>query len=662
MNLIKSFNYKYLKENIKKSKGLIILLLIVVPLLTTLFTVLVVNGDKTVNLASEISINWVNMIGMYIVPIGISFALFGYIYKKSSVDLINSMPINKQTIFITNTIGGIILITLMQVITVALLFICGLACANLVIFTKMLIDIFIVMWVAYIFVFLATNLAMTVSGTFFTQLVLTVLILFLVPFITICINEDPNNTTYKIVYGSSEQDWKFAYESTYFTAPVHIPLAFLESRSLYSTVSLAKTIVLGIIYLILGVILFKRRKMEDTEESFRNEKIHLLVKALTVFPMIVFLNVLNLSKIITIFIIAIIAIYYFAYDFIVKRKVKLMVSIVALVLTLVLSYALAVGIEKLDESIGELSRKINANDIKEVAIKLDVGYLEEDSYFIDDEEILNLIINLRSNNTQYLLDNVDNNPPKEIVNVNFKTKTGKILKTNLDMYSDEFNTLIELLSKNEEYVNHVKSEYINDGRITINGYLVSQDVEEAINLNLKEKINNMTLLEVYENAVVNDSKYNCSLVKVYYDNHKYTNKIIDVDISNEISRMVIDYQNQLSSKYIKEISTQPTNSANFTIVGDLYCNEIIELEDYNSYYNITYLNNTKNDIIKFIKDNENVECDPSKDFYQISCYDYELNFTNIFYTNKIDEINEILKKEYDANNSAYYPEDIEIVY
>lgn len=662
MNLIKSFNIKYLKENIKKSKGLIMLLLIVVPLLTTLSTVLFVNGENRINLATESSINIVNMLGMYVIPIGLSFALFGYVYRKNSVDLINSMPLNKQTIFVTNTVGGIILITLMQLVTVGLLFICGLACSNVVILGKMLIDIFIVMWTGYVFIFVATNLAMSVSGTFLTQLVLTALILFFVPFMTVTLKMDMFSTNYKIIDGSPDKIISNTSSPYYFSAPVHIPLAFLEYGYSYSNVSLAKTVVLEMIYLVIGLILFKRRKMEDTEESFRNGKIHLFVKALTVFPMIVLLNMVEPENIVTIFIIAIISIYYFAYDFVVKRKIKLIASVLALVLTIGISYGLAKGMEKFEEKIITPSRTVEINDIRAVSINLDGRNLGGNDYFIDNEDIMNLIIEIMKKNetmlVEYRKDTVIPEPmsyPDCTLGISYKTKTGKILNSNISLYKEELDKLIELLSKDEEYVKNIKNEYTKNGKIALDEELVSENFEEQLNLTLKQTIEKMTLSQIYENGVGYSDNYYFSLIKSSYNNHKLLNKRMRIGISEEIAKMIMEYQNKKSYNALNEITKSTTD---FRIAGEIFDEDIIKN---NLNYGTPYFERTKNNIIKFIKENENVECDPTKDFYQIYFYDFTSKSKNMFYTNKIEEINQIIRKEYENNQSEnYYMNDSEI--
>ena len=92
MNLTNLFNIKYLMQNIKKSKGLIILSLVLVPMFTSII-LLSASSDYALSFA-EISI--VNIICMYIIPIVLSMSLFSYVYKKNSVDFIGSMPVSRK--------------------------------------------------------------------------------------------------------------------------------------------------------------------------------------------------------------------------------------------------------------------------------------------------------------------------------------------------------------------------------------------------------------------------------------------------------------------------------------------------------------------------------------------------------------------------------------
>ena len=112
MNLIKLFNIKYFFQNLKKSKTLLSLTILIVPILTLLILININNMD--INLTDMMyGCNTINLLGMYVIPICISFILFGYVFKRKSVDFIGSMPINRKSIFITNLIGGILIIKLM---------------------------------------------------------------------------------------------------------------------------------------------------------------------------------------------------------------------------------------------------------------------------------------------------------------------------------------------------------------------------------------------------------------------------------------------------------------------------------------------------------------------------------------------------------------------
>ena len=72
MNLIKLFNKEYLKENIKKSRGFIILFLVLVPLFTALYTVLSLHDIVRVVIVDKMDIMWINLLGMYVIPLVLS--------------------------------------------------------------------------------------------------------------------------------------------------------------------------------------------------------------------------------------------------------------------------------------------------------------------------------------------------------------------------------------------------------------------------------------------------------------------------------------------------------------------------------------------------------------------------------------------------------------
>lgn len=159
----------------------------------------------------------------------------------------------------------------------------------------------------------------------------------------------------------------------------------------------------------------------------------------------------------------------------------------------------------------------------------------------------------------------------------------------------------------------------------------------------------MTLQEIYEKVIQGGDSYYSDISKVYYNNHKYSEKEFNLEISPEIAKIIIDYQNSITSNWIKKVSIMRIDAR---LVGTIYFGEQAAQADDYRYYDTSF-NTYKEDIVKFVKDNENVEVDPDKEFYQIYFYDYNSRIPNIFYTNKIDEINNILEKEHELSSSYY---------
>jgi len=142
MNLKNYFNIKYALQNLKKSRGTLALFLGIFPIINCLILLLFYADTSVIPSILDMSI--LNICGLYILPIVISLCLFQFIFKKKSVDFIGSMPISRKSIFITNTITGICLILLMQLINVILILIVGAVTSSIIPF-RMLLDYFILM-------------------------------------------------------------------------------------------------------------------------------------------------------------------------------------------------------------------------------------------------------------------------------------------------------------------------------------------------------------------------------------------------------------------------------------------------------------------------------------------------------------------------------------
>jgi hypothetical protein len=242
------------------------------------------------------------------------------------------MPISRKTIFITNTIGGIILLVMSQIVTLLISMLIG-ALTDGIIFYGMLLDIFLYQTIAYIFVFIVSNLAMSVSGNLLTQIIVTILILFIIP-VSVFYFDLWNGNNYEIIDGYYNVNSYYTIEGIRnYTAPSMI-LAFTNSNAEYgfNTISLLKMLFLSVIYSILGYIMFEKKKLETAGESFENKYIHMIVKGFTLIPFAMILVALIDSNEweAIMFIIAIIAVYYFIYDLVTNKKNKIGQNILAM--------------------------------------------------------------------------------------------------------------------------------------------------------------------------------------------------------------------------------------------------------------------------------------------------------------------------------------------
>lgn len=654
MNLIKSFNFKYLKENIKKSKGLIALFSILVPIFTMLITILFLNNEIYRQLIEMVEIIWVNMIGLFVIPVAISMALFGYVYKKTSVDLVNSMPLNRKTIFVTNTIGGIAIITIIQVITAILLLLCNILCSNIYIYPEMIFDIFVLMWISYVFVFLATNVAMTLSGTHFTQIVLTMLILFLIPFCHFTLGGYDMGKPYKLVDSAGEV---LVHEYTNrsavnYTMPFHIMSGLTGGYdySIYSSESIVKMIVLGTIYFFLGLYLFKKRKMENTEESFEHIGIHLLVKALTILPMIILLNLLEPD--ITFFIIAFtcIAVYYFIYDFIVKKKVRLKISIPAMIMIFVILQVLCVGMIDLDED--ENVYKLAPNDV--IAVSLDfINNGRRLQYFVGNRDIINYIYELKSNANGYYyystytsstveIVDVEAMPKEEIkynIVVSFKDKNEDIYSFTLNVTDEERNKLISMIETDENYLAEIKKDYMINGKYVISRHMIDDETNELLNKEIEVKLNTLPLKEFID-LTSKSVNYSMPLNKYYYKNHKILNRAVPMDLSEKTLELVGNSQNAFCKMIFEKRKEEPIKDwVEYDIVGGTNYNA----RNYNDYeyYNMY---NIKDEIDKYVYSNLYTEFDATKPYYVFRISN-RIYYGCYFFTNDVQKVEEFIAKE-----------------
>lgn len=590
-------NLNYLKQNLKKSKSFLAFFIGIIPIMTVLM--LIVESQHKMFVPSLEELSLINYPCCYILPIIISVCLFGHVFKKKSVDFVNSMPISRKSLFITNTIGGIFLILLLNLINVILMFILSSTIANIVIPFSMLVDYFVFWTITYIFVFVCANVAISVSGNMITSIALTLLILFLIPFlhsyvmIKGAIINPPECIT------SINNPLTPVIDNNY-TAPYNFIFASLgESKfDLYNKISLVKMIVLSIVYIFIGYVLFKRRKMEVSETSFKNINIHNFVKCLTLIPFIViFYEVCSLDDgIITIILLVIMIAYYLIFDLITRKNIsKLIKNLSFLALFLVVAYTVLLINDKI---IGDSKIVVNIDDIKSINI---VSYQYDNVY-----DFSNILKETKIEDKE-LIKNILNN-------------------SNTNNYTcSDYNTILLTTNKNKQY----------------EAYACLDNKDLSSNDKIKKLYNNIDYNKIYALSI-NDKLVN-------------NDKLLD-EIRKEMSKITIDSNLDITRNYDSIIlysyidNKQITYDFNYKLskeIENIYLNEvnnqlinnIDNIEIFSATYNDKYIDIKQ--VKELIKANKIV--DSSKEYITINIYTsnglYNYNTNDI---NGINMLNEVL--------------------
>ena len=589
----------------------------------------------------------INIIGMYIIPIILSIILFGYIYKKTSIDFINSMPVTRKTIFTSNYLLGILIIFLIQILTLGVYLVFSKIPVQIVIIPQMALDLFIYMLISYIFVFSISMLSMTLSGNILTQIVLTILFAFLMPFLTVIFTEFGENSivnlngTTKII----ECNEKINY---YFTAPSNIFLGESMSSGMISSQSEIKMVLLSIMSFILGLLTFKKRKMENLHSSFASNKVHLFVKGLTLIPLVFIIIKIQIQihfeMVRAVIDILLAFIYYIIFDFITRKNIKFRYNIGAFILSVMLIAIIYFGLDFANDIF--LKKDINIDDIVGIGIDptsiiindimkelIDPNEKLSIKYYNENDELNTLITNSKIVNMFKKGLARRESPTNISVSAKIKLRNNKEMYIETYMYEEAYDEMINKINRNAECI----EQYNNLNRIKGNIYISNNRV---LSKEVSKQINNykaQNKLEFNVDTNNNTRNFNMNVGCYTYKNHHLIEKYINSKGNEEIFQLIINDHNKFYIEKIKDVGLE--NIINIRI--DHINHNIIlnDIYDTGSHY-VSY-----NELFKYLQQLSNISFDINKDYYIIECITYNSKFRNmIFYINPNKELLGILKK------------------
>lgn len=584
MNLTNLFNIKFLKENLKKSKGLLIFGLGILPLMNILYLISNLNPEKTI--LNFRQLNLLNYLAMIIIPIFLAYILFSFLFKKKSVDFYLSKPISRKGIYLTNIIGGVVIIIGFVLLNI-LIFAIFSVITPLVIPKALLFDSLIYFLVGSIFVFFTSVLAICLSGNLITSLAIMALLAFLFPFskvINIAFKENNNN----YIYCSKEtcapehytchksdvecqehlQKGEYSYnlqkiDNSSYTLPISY---FNES---YRTKDIIKTLILSIIYLALSYFSFLKRQMENCECGFKNIYAHYIVKTLTFLPICFISYAILIYENYTLWAISIILsfAYYFLYDFITKKTNK---KYKQTFIMFIISFIAIEGFYYcLDNFVGL------GNKVYQKIDSLTFNYEGYNKFTIKDQDIINQII-------------------KESLEKNYEAKYSYILVTyniGLKTYSLNIEKSANLTKILDDYIktNGIK-KYIETFDYDHIDYLVLDEKSIPVTKELTKMIKDSTSKE--------ESNFDTELEMVAYSYqfHRYQSVSIPIKANKDLFQYSVNYLNE---NFIENLE----NHGNISY--SLYTNNIsIDLDDSEFNY---FCEKYDKEITQFLTNHQNDE-------------------------------------------------------
>ncbi|MGM9881931.1 MAG: hypothetical protein ACI31S_03725 [Bacilli bacterium] len=653
MSLTSLFNFKFLKENMKRSKAIMFLCTFLIPIINVIcYLMKFVNSGYSTPSMFELSI--LSIVGLYVVPVILSITLFSFVYKRKSSDFVMSFPVTKKQIFLSNTLGGIILIVVMNLVNALLSLVASLLLSNVLIDYTMIFDMFLFWTISYIFVFVCTNIAVSVSSNKITTIVVTLLVLFLVPFIhtfisndgfrddansissTYCDNELCNPVNYECNSTSCEINRKknvYMYtgytkvNNINYTIPYSLIAGFLFNIDSNYKInnSMLKTVILSIIYIFIGFILFDKKKFEIVDTSFKSDRVHLLVRSLTTVPIlciyyIVLINSdISINDLFTIlFLFALLMTYVIIYDLLTRKKVmnvfKTLASLIVVGILVIFT--------------GELTKEDNevldVNDIDTMT------FIDFNNGYTYDRNIINYVISKHIDNNY--VDNFYDN-----LSIMISTNSGDY-DFQISVTKDEYNYIVGLLSNDKTYletVNVITNSDVFAIKLGNNTTYVSKDSR------LYDKLID-SYKNVYSKEIKQNNNYLFDVVLYSYDNYLIKENEFNIYDNMELMNDVMTYYNAK----VKEVFNNPK-----IVIDSYYIGNNSDMDEkYFSSYDYEY-----KDIDKFIIDNANEDVDASKPYMYIKFYTYDDYNRNsyVFFTNKVDELDSVISLVGELHNEDW---------
>lgn len=561
MNLI---NIQFIKENLKKSKGIIIFLLSIIPIINFIYLFKLLN--KIDYIIDFHSLELITFLGSFIFSIVISYLLNKFLFKQKELDYYLSKPVSRKKLYFTNLLTFIILTIILLLLNIIAI-IALTKFTDIIITIPIMIDYFIYNLILYLFIYSVSCLSMYISPNFLASLVISVLIIFTYPFIIITdkLLTDIYTEVYTTITDCDEShcekdsDYHKYYIEHYknINATLTLPSSYIVKEPM--TKDIVKTTVLCITYIALGLIALKKRKCENTLKT--NDKIHYTLKSILLIPLsfiiIYFLKDTNYLGVILsmIFILVI----YTIYDILTKKSLyKPIKSIIIFVWTfvpfLIIATILINFYNKEEEikltNLGYIYDEFSGNNIKANIDKVNIDLTNKNdiNYYPFYTKKYTLYLPLNQDNIK----EVEEKSKKDYLTFlnSFNLKDIDILETYSEFKTIDKNTLNDI---NITFTmdNTFNNNWIEKG--LYNAYIYKDFKYNKINIpyNINDevlKVTNEHAKELFLNSIKN---YNIEVARIIDHNDVYRDKL-DCIIENDENSLIEYLTNHVNDPINKD--------------------------------------------------------------------------------------------------------------
>ncbi len=599
MNLMKLFNFNYFKENIRKSKAVLAFFLGVIPLLNILLLIIaIINMNNDAVLLDFSALSVITFLGMYVLPLILAYSLFGFIFKRKSVDFVMSKPLSRKTIYFTNILGGLIVLSVFILLN-TFIFLLFSIFAPFVIPFSLIIDYMIFWLVSYIFMFSVSVLAMSICGNLISTIVVMFIIVCLVPYLNMVatVFDGLNSSTNYVKI--SDEDFNGGYYCGTLECTKHLekneyslyynvlpsksnfaPLIFLNNKDtlLYSLGSVIKMLILSLLYIFVGFYTFSHRKMENNETSFKSEKMHYIVKIITLLPVsLITYAIIHEAEITGLLIsLTIIFIYSIVYDLITRKEIYKFgkSTIISLVFFGIFSggYGLyhlyrsdkVIELEKFDKITFEYSEYDDTIDIvdKDLINRIIVSALKQDGNLY--KNITISTNNKKYNSYVYITEEL-NQEIKELIENKKESELSKldskdIIYTNDIMVDNKLQDLII------DTINKDDFSYTNQNEV-VSFYVYDKHNYKEYNIakGINEKLDNYVLEKLTKKAIniVKKHKDKEQIITFAYAGY---NNVLD-ELQSRLFNYVINHNLDSFLKYLESNNEYTEDTTKVMIYG-----------------------------------------------------------------------------------------------